>query len=293
MNKKTISMIAMVATIVYAIMYLANQIYSSSYYIHFGMPMSLTYGVTTILRIFLSVIAFIFIALFFKSNYMDQDSRKISLVAAIFMFTVTLSNIGSNLLMITYGYSGTIFIIWNSLYNIFTITMGVFFIFNYLKKSKKLISLVITIIIGLLLIPNLYFFFDSGYNIVSVFNKIAYLFYLISLILFFITVFKSEKEFDYVKPEPIKEKPVTAPIKKSVSTLSNDKKENLSIGEWMLMMLLVSIPIVGLVMLLVWAFESNPHPIKSNWAKANLIWGLIMMFLSLFIILIVVLATIM
>ena len=69
-------MIAMVATIVYAIMYLANQIYSSSYYIHFGMPMmGLAYGIIATLRIFLSVIAFIFIALFFKSNYMDQDSR--------------------------------------------------------------------------------------------------------------------------------------------------------------------------------------------------------------------------
>ena len=99
---------------------------------------------------------------------------------------------------------------------------------------------------------DLYFLFDYGYNVISILSKLTYLFYLISLILFFVTVFKAEKEPDSTEPEIIAEKPVPAPIKKSVSTVSDDKKGNLTIGEWMLMMFLVSIPIVGLVMLLVY-----------------------------------------
>ena len=289
MNKKIISMIAMVATIIYSIMYFTNQIdfMISLRYFHLGF-------ILTILRLLLTITTLVFIGLFFRSNYMGQDDRRISLVAAIFIFIVTFWNISSNLsTFFTSHYWGAIFVIWNSLFNVFMISMGIFFVFNYLEKSKKQISLVVAIIIGLLLIPNLYFFFDSGHNVISILLKLAYLFYLISLILFFITIFKSETEPDSAEAKIIEEKPVPAPIKKSVSTVSNYKKENLTIGEWMLMMFLVSIPIVGLVMLLVWAFESNPHPIKSNWAKANLIWGLIMMLFSFFIILLVVLVTVM
>lgn len=291
MNKKNISMIAMVATIIYAIMYATNQVYL--YHIMFGInfhPLS----ITTILHSLLTITMLVFVTLFFKSNYIGKDDRQISLAAAIFIFLGSIWSIISNLIQLfTSHYLGAIFFVWNSLFNIFMISMGIFFIFNYLQKSKKQISLVVAIIIGLLLIPNLYFLFDYGYNVISILSKLTYLFYLISLILFFVTVFKSEKEPDSTEPEIIAEKPVPAPIKKSVSTVSDDKKGNLTIGEWMLMMFLVSIPIVGLVMLLVWAFESNPHPIKSNWAKANLIWGLIMMLFSFFIILLVVLFTVM
>lgn len=46
-------------------------------------------------------------------------------------------------------------------------------------------------------------------------------------------------------------------------------------GEWMLTMFLMSIPLVGSIMLFVWAFSSGTNPSKSNWAKATLIWGVI------------------
>ena len=48
-----------------------------------------------------------------------------------------------------------------------------------------------------------------------------------------------------------------------------------SVGNWMLTFLLVCIPLVGLVMLFVWAFGSNTPVSKANWAKAALIWTLI------------------
>ena len=43
----------------------------------------------------------------------------------------------------------------------------------------------------------------------------------------------------------------------------------------MLTMFLMSIPLVGSIMLFVWAFSSGTNPSKSNWAKATLIWGVI------------------
>ena len=43
-------------------------------------------------------------------------------------------------------------------------------------------------------------------------------------------------------------------------------------GEWILTFLITSIPIVGFIMLFVWAFGSNTNESKSNWAKAVLIW---------------------
>ncbi|HNQ67922.1 MAG TPA: hypothetical protein PKN32_06070 [Bacteroidales bacterium] len=46
-------------------------------------------------------------------------------------------------------------------------------------------------------------------------------------------------------------------------------------GEWMLTMFLMSIPLIGSIMLFVWAFSSGTNPSKSNWAKATLIWGVI------------------
>jgi Trk-type K+ transport system membrane component len=44
------------------------------------------------------------------------------------------------------------------------------------------------------------------------------------------------------------------------------------VGQWVLTILIAGIPIVGLVMIFVWAFSGNTNINKSNWAKATLIW---------------------
>ena len=54
-----------------------------------------------------------------------------------------------------------------------------------------------------------------------------------------------------------------------------------STGQWVLNLFLVAIPIVGLVLLFVWAFGSNTAPSKKNWARANLIWVLIAIILCI------------
>ena len=47
------------------------------------------------------------------------------------------------------------------------------------------------------------------------------------------------------------------------------------ISEWVWTLLIASIPLVGLIMLFVWAFSKAENPSKSNWAKALLLWMLI------------------
>jgi len=53
-----------------------------------------------------------------------------------------------------------------------------------------------------------------------------------------------------------------------------------TVGQWVLTLFLTAIPVVGLIMLFVWAFGSNTSISKSNWAKAALIWMLIGIVLS-------------
>lgn len=48
-----------------------------------------------------------------------------------------------------------------------------------------------------------------------------------------------------------------------------------TVGNWVLTMFLMCIPLVNLILLFVWAFGSNTEISKSNWAKASLIWMLI------------------
>ncbi|UZD20997.1 hypothetical protein PBT90_15605 [Algoriphagus halophytocola] len=58
--------------------------------------------------------------------------------------------------------------------------------------------------------------------------------------------------------------------------LPNDyKKPPTSLGEWVIAVLVKRLPIIGFVMLIVWATDKNTDPDKANWAKAELIVKLI------------------
>lgn len=52
------------------------------------------------------------------------------------------------------------------------------------------------------------------------------------------------------------------------------RKEPMSVGQWVLTLFLLCIPIVDIVLLFVWAFGGNKDE-RTNWAKAQLIWLLI------------------
>lgn len=54
-----------------------------------------------------------------------------------------------------------------------------------------------------------------------------------------------------------------------------------STKEWVITLLILAIPMVGLIMLFVWGFGSETNPSKANFAKASLIWMAIYMVLGI------------
>jgi hypothetical protein len=57
-----------------------------------------------------------------------------------------------------------------------------------------------------------------------------------------------------------------------------------SLGEWVINVLITKIPLVGFIMLIVWAVDKNTEPNKANWAKAELIVTLIGFIIGIMII---------
>lgn len=45
----------------------------------------------------------------------------------------------------------------------------------------------------------------------------------------------------------------------------------MSVKDWVITLIITAIPVVGFIMLFVWAFGSNAPEVKANWAKAALI----------------------
>ncbi|NDW13489.1 hypothetical protein D0T50_11375 [Bacteroides sp. 214] len=45
----------------------------------------------------------------------------------------------------------------------------------------------------------------------------------------------------------------------------------MTVGDWLITLILIAIPLVGIIMLLVWAFSSSTPVSKANFAKASLI----------------------
>ncbi len=61
----------------------------------------------------------------------------------------------------------------------------------------------------------------------------------------------------------------------------------MSVKNWLVTLLLTALPLVGIVMLFVWAFGSNENENRQNWAKAQLIFaaiiiGLVILFSIIF-----------
>lgn len=56
-----------------------------------------------------------------------------------------------------------------------------------------------------------------------------------------------------------------------------------SVGDWMLTIFIMIIPLINIIMLFVWAFGGGPKVSKANWAKASLLWILIVFVLSIII----------
>lgn len=53
------------------------------------------------------------------------------------------------------------------------------------------------------------------------------------------------------------------------------KKPPVTLGDWIISIIVTKIPLIGFIMLIVWAVDKNTDPNKANWAKAELIVKLI------------------
>jgi Zn-dependent protease with chaperone function len=57
--------------------------------------------------------------------------------------------------------------------------------------------------------------------------------------------------------------------------IENENAPVVTVGDWVLTYLIAAIPLVGIIMLFIWAFGNDTNPNKANWAKAALIWAAI------------------
>lgn len=48
-------------------------------------------------------------------------------------------------------------------------------------------------------------------------------------------------------------------------------EQSIGVGEWLVTMILLNIPILGIILALIWGFSSNVNKSKQNFAKAYLI----------------------
>lgn len=57
----------------------------------------------------------------------------------------------------------------------------------------------------------------------------------------------------------------------------------MSIGDWIVTLIVTAIPLVGFIMLFVWAFGDGTHPSKKTWAQAYLILMVVVIILMIII----------
>ncbi len=55
----------------------------------------------------------------------------------------------------------------------------------------------------------------------------------------------------------------------------------MSIGDWIITFIITYLPLVGFIMLFVWAFGDGAHPSKKTWAQASLIMMVIVLVLMI------------
>ncbi len=93
----------------------------------------------------------------------------------------------------------------------------------------------------------------------------------------------------YYQQPQYQQQPYQQPVQQNFYQQPYDNsglEEPISIGEWLVTMLILMIPCVNIVMLFVWAFGSGTKKSKSNFFKAQLIMALVIIVLWLIIALI-------
>lgn len=79
----------------------------------------------------------------------------------------------------------------------------------------------------------------------------------------------------------LKVEPVINSNVSSVNGRLQPAQGTVSVGDWMVTLLLLAIPVVNIIMLFVWAFGDGTNQTKANYAKAALVWAGIGLVLSI------------
>lgn len=61
----------------------------------------------------------------------------------------------------------------------------------------------------------------------------------------------------------------------------SEHNQDVSVGNWILTFIVLSIPLVGFIMLFVWGFGDSTPKSKSNFCKASLLLGIIAIGISI------------
>ena len=75
-----------------------------------------------------------------------------------------------------------------------------------------------------------------------------------------------------------------------MNDINNTQYQPMTIGQWILTFIVSAIPLVGIIMMIVWAASGSTNPSKKTWAQAYLIlagialvlWILFMLIMFLF-----------
>lgn len=79
--------------------------------------------------------------------------------------------------------------------------------------------------------------------------------------------------------QPQNQNPVQQPVQHPVQQPIH---KNVSTGDWFATLFIAALPLIGLILLFVWAFGNSTSPCKANWAKATLLWYLVFLVLGMF-----------
>lgn len=66
-----------------------------------------------------------------------------------------------------------------------------------------------------------------------------------------------------------------------MEVITSKNKETMPVKDWALTIFISTLPIIGFIMLLIWAFSEETNVHKKNWAKGNLV--IMLIYLTLFL----------
>jgi|TARA_B100000767_G_C19681445_1_gene499749 hypothetical protein len=62
-----------------------------------------------------------------------------------------------------------------------------------------------------------------------------------------------------------------------------NENKAMTVGDWIITFIVTAIPLIGFILLFVWAFSSDTNLSKKNWAKALLIFYVILIVIWIFV----------